>query len=136
MAFQLGAKHKEKSGVEILLSRRGRWVVLTLVTLLGCWGIYAGYMILSNGTPAAAQGRGFQQSVPVVVAAAKQGDIHVYITGLGTVTALYTATVHSQVDGQVLQVPFKEGDIVKKGALLVEIDPRPFEAALLQAEAE
>ena len=61
---------------------------------------------------------------------------NVYITGLGTVTALYTATIHTRVNGQVMKVPFKEGDIVKKGALLVEVDPRPFEAAVLQAEGQ
>ena len=65
-----------------------------------------------------------------------KGDINVYITGLGTVTALYTATIHTRVNGQVMKVPFKEGDIVKKDALLVEVDPRPFEAAVLQAEGQ
>ncbi len=136
MAFPLDTEDKKKSGMEIIRSGRVRWLVWTLVALLGCFGVYAGYMLLSNGTRAAAQGRGFQQGVPVVAAAAKQGDIHVYITGLGTVTALYTATILPQVTGQVLQVPFREGYVVKKEALLVQIDPRPFEAALLQAEGQ
>lgn len=122
--------------MRITHSGRGRWWFWTVVAVLGFFGVYAGYELLSNGTRAAAQGRGPQQRVSVVTAAAAQGDVHVYLTGLGTVTALYTATIHTQVDGQVLQVPFKEGDVVKKGTLLVEIDPRPFEAALTQAEGQ
>ena len=90
-----------------------------------------------SGKHAAGQGPPLATfAVPVVTAAAAKGDINVYITGLGTVTALYTATILTRVTGQVMEVPFKEGDIVKKGALLVEVDPRPFEAAVLQAEGQ
>jgi multidrug efflux system membrane fusion protein len=99
-----------------------------LLVYAGSWAFF--------GRHAAGQGPPAARSIPVVAAAANQGDIHVYLTGLGTVTALYTATILTQVTGQVLQVPFKEGDIVKKGALLVQIDPRPFEATLLQAEGQ
>jgi multidrug efflux system membrane fusion protein len=117
-------------------SGRARWWIGAFLALLGCIGVYAVYVLSGNGPRAAAQGRGSQQSVSIAASAAKQGDINVYITGLGTVTALYTATILPQVSGQILQVPFKEGDVVKKGVLLVEIDPRPFEAALLQAEGQ
>ncbi len=97
--------------------------------------IFASVFMLSGKS---AQGRrpSFQMNIPVVAATAQKGDIPVYMTGLGTVTAFYTATLLSRVDGQVLQAPFREGDIVKKGALLMQIDPAPYEASLLQAQGQ
>jgi multidrug efflux system membrane fusion protein len=72
----------------------------------------------------------------VVAAKTRKGDIGVYITGLGAVTPIYTVTVKSRVDGQLMRVLFKEGDFVHQGDLLVEIDPRPFEVQLTQAEGQ
>jgi multidrug efflux system membrane fusion protein len=72
--------------------------------------------------------------VPVVVATAQKGDLPVYFTGLGTVTAFNTVTVHTRVDGQLINVNFKEGQFVHKGDVLAEIDPRPFQVILEQAE--
>ena len=74
--------------------------------------------------------------IPVVVAAAEKGDIGVYVTGLGTVTPLNTITVKTRVDGELMTVAYHEGEIVRKGAPLVEIDPRPFQVQLEQAEAQ
>src|SRR5215813_9487131 len=74
--------------------------------------------------------------VPVMVSQAEKGDIGVYVTGLGTVTPLNTITVTTRVDGQLMAVMYKEGDTVKKGASLVEIDPRPFQVQLEQAEGQ
>ena len=68
--------------------------------------------------------------------AAKTGDLGVYITGLGTVTAINTVTVRSRVDGELLRVHFKEGQLVRDGDLLAEIDPRPFQVQLMQAEGQ
>ena len=115
---------------------RKKWWVGAIAVLLTGFGVYAGYMFLGHGTRAVAQGPAFQPKFPVVAVAAKTGDIHTYITGLGTVTALNAVTVHTRVDGEIVKVLFKEGEIVKTGALLVEIDPRPYEAALLQAEGQ
>jgi membrane fusion protein, multidrug efflux system len=75
-------------------------------------------------------------SVPVMVSQAEKGDINVYVTGLGTVTPLNTITVTTRVDGQLMAVMYKEGDTVTKGAPLVEIDPRPFQVQLEQAEGQ
>ncbi len=74
--------------------------------------------------------------MPVTAATAHKGDIGVYYTGLGAVTPLYTVTVKSRVDGQLMKIYYKEGQTVREGAPLVEIDPRPFEVQLTQAQGQ
>ena len=73
--------------------------------------------------------------VPVSVATAERRDMPYYLTGLGSVTAYYTVSVKSRVDGQLMEVNFKEGQTVKNGDLLAVIDPRPYQVALEQAQA-
>ncbi|MGD0047693.1 MAG: efflux RND transporter periplasmic adaptor subunit [Bryobacteraceae bacterium] len=90
-----------------------------------------------NAPPAAGSGgRGGRGAgiTPVVAVRAKKGDISVYLEALGNVTSLSTVTIKSRVDGQLMEVKYKEGDIVHQGAPLVEIDTRPYQAALEQAE--
>jgi multidrug efflux system membrane fusion protein len=72
--------------------------------------------------------------ITVTTAQAKQGDINVYLDAIGTVTPVYTDSITSQVSGPIIEVHFKEGQLVQKGDLLIEIDPRPYQANLLQAQ--
>jgi membrane fusion protein, multidrug efflux system len=72
----------------------------------------------------------------VVAARATKGGIKVFVTGLGAVTPIYTVTVNSRVTGQLMKVQFKEGQMVHQGDLLVEIDPRPYQVQLEQAEGQ
>ena len=74
------------------------------------------------------------RSVPITTGTVTQGPIGVYINALGTVTPVYTATITSRVDGQIISVNYREGQMVRKGDVLLEIDPRPYQAALTQAQ--
>jgi multidrug efflux system membrane fusion protein len=100
-------------------------VLMPLLLSLGC-----------NGAPKPATARAAAgQAVPVGVVTAERRDVPVYLKGLGSVTAFNTVSVKSRVDGQLVQVNFKEGQYVKQGELLALIDPRPYEVALSQAQA-
>jgi multidrug efflux system membrane fusion protein len=84
----------------------------------------------------AKRGNGDGKPLPVQAALAKSGDINVSINALGTVTALTTATVKARVDGLLVRVPFREGQLIKEGGVLAEIDPRPFQVLLDQAKGQ
>ena len=101
-------------------------LILLLVVLSACGG--------SDPRPASARAN-VAAVVPVAVATAERRDIPYYLTGLGSVTAYYTVSVKSRVDGELMQVNFKEGQNVQKGELLALIDPRPYQVALDQAQA-
>lgn len=81
-------------------------------------------------------GKGGGEATPVEGAHVTRGSIGVYVSGLGAVTPIYTVTVRSRVDGQLMNVFYREGQMVKQGDLLVTIDPRPFQAALTQAQGQ
>ena len=130
-------EHRPRPGAVVVEGgRRHPWVWL-LVLLLG--GV--GYWLFSRSglrrSPAPAPGaRASVPAVPVVAATAREGDLPLYLTGLGSVAAFNTATVKSRVDGQLIRVTFQEGQFVREGDLLAEIDPRPFEVQLTQAEGQ
>lgn len=107
------------------------WIVLVLAVLVG--GVY--WWQSDAGKPAAPKGPpgGMTPMVPVRVQAAISENLDIYLRGLGTVTAFNTVTVRSRVQGELIEVLFKEGDSVKAGDVLARIDPRPFEVALDQA---
>lgn len=83
-------------------------------------------------------GRGGDQGrpVPVVAVTSRRGDMPVFLNGLGSVLAFNTVTVRTRVDGEIVKVAFTEGQFVKQGDLLVDIDPRPFQVQLEQAEGQ
>jgi membrane fusion protein, multidrug efflux system len=100
------------------------------------------YLLISRNSGAQSKANAARASaaanapVPVVAAPARIGDIDVHLAGLGSVTALNTAVVKSRVDGQLLRIDFREGQAVAAGTLLAELDPRPFQVQLMQAEGQ
>jgi multidrug efflux system membrane fusion protein len=114
------------------------WKIGLLAVCLLPIGVYIFWTKLGEGRSRAAPQPPISgaQSVPVVTAVAKTGSIPVYLTGLGAVTPLNTVTVKTQVNGQLMSVRYKEGQIVKAGDLLAEIDPRPLQAQLTEFQGQ
>lgn len=128
---------------------RKRWLVPVVIVLLlavvggAAWRIASRPAAQEHGGRFGRHGRhgGFgmgaaNRTIPVQAATVKTGDLHLYIDGLGTVTAANTAVVKSRVDGQLLRYYVRDGQTVKAGALLAEIDPRPYQVQLAQAEGQ
>ena len=118
-------------------SRRG-WtliIVLGVVALAGYFGWRHFYGDHAGTTAAGGASRSTEQpaAIPVTVAQAQTADFPVYLNGLGVVEPYDTVTVRSRVDGEVVKIAFRQGQMVKEGDLLAEIDPRPYQAALDQA---
>jgi membrane fusion protein, multidrug efflux system len=124
--------------------RRSRlWIWILVLALAAAAGYY--YWTQKKSAPAASDGstgrkgggRGAAAgAIQVVAVKAQKGNIAVYFNGLGAVTPLATVTIKSRVDGQLMSLHYKEGDIVHQGDLLAEIDPRPYQATLTQNEGQ
>jgi multidrug efflux system membrane fusion protein len=110
-------------------------VIGVLALLLALCGVVLAFRSSRPSTSAKSGRNVAPPTVPVTAASAERRDVPVYLKGLGSVQAFYTVTIKSRVDGQIQQVAFREGQDVKKGELLVVIDPRPFQVALSQAQA-
>ena len=128
--------------------RKVTWIIAAVLVLIAAGASYWYFYLRTPAEPTAeaaegkgkgkGKGKGGQSNrpVPILAQPARTADIPVYLTGLGTVTPLATVTVRSRVDGQLLRVQFEEGQFVKAGQLLAEIDPRPFQVQLTQAEGQ
>ena len=124
-------------------SGAGLWIVLGLILVAGIVvGVYYYYFLPKTQATAttATAGKhgkgGASDKIRVVPATATKGDIEVYLVGLGAVTPLNTDTIQSRVNGQLMKVLFTEGQMVKTGDLLAQIDTRPFDVQLAQFVAQ
>ena len=110
--------------------------VIVWIVLLSIFGV--GFVLVlrqhDDTTKAAKSPRGGSGPVTVTTTTALKGDIGVYLDSIGTVTPVYTASITSQVNGIVTAVHFTEGQIVRKGDALIDVDARPYQATLLQAQ--
>ena len=109
--------------------------VLVVATLVG-WGVYHRLRSGTTTSAGAAAARGQTLPVPVVEGVVSTKDVPIYLDGLGTVQAFNTVTIHTRVDGQLVKVAFTEGQEVKTGDVLAQIDPAPYQAASDQAAAK
>lgn len=121
--------------------RRRHWAAWAAAVLL----VAGAGFLLSQRTTGSGAGqagssrggrRGLSGPIPVSVTQVKKGNIGVYVNALGTVTPVYTVTLASRVVGTLVSVNYKEGQLVHKGDLLAQIDPRPYQASLVQAQGQ
>jgi len=117
--------------------KRRKYWTWALAFIVLCLILYWGYHHDEAKSPAAAQSggrRAFSGPVTITTATATKGDMGVYLNAIGTVTALYTDSITAQVTGVITSVHYKEGQLVRKGDPLIDIDPRQYEAQVTQAE--
>jgi membrane fusion protein, multidrug efflux system len=121
---------------QVSISRRRLWLLVALAAVLGV--TYVGWhtFATTSSVEATADARKVDAAIPVTTARVQNVDFPVYLNGLGTVQPYQTVTVRSRVDGQIIKVHFKQARMVNEGDILVEIDPRPYQAALDQALAK
>ncbi|HEY0330092.1 MAG TPA: efflux RND transporter periplasmic adaptor subunit [Rhodopseudomonas sp.] len=116
----------------MLRSRTLRWTVALLAILV----LAGGYALLRPANKTQQATAPAEAAVPVRVAAVERTDFPIYLGGLGTVQGFNTVVVRTRIDGQIDRIAFKEGQLVQKGDLLAQIDPRPLQATLDQAKAK
>lgn len=110
------------------------WLLVFAAIGYGCYRLYT-FETAKSEAMTAKKGAALRPSkIAVAAATARTGDMPIYLQGLGTVTAFNTVTVKTRIDGQLINVAFHEGQFVHQGDLLAEIDPRPYQVALDQAQ--
>ena len=115
--------------------RRARvWAIVVLVIIAAGGFLYYQHQAAEEEQRAKANEE--SKPVPVTTTTASKGEMGIYVEALGTVTPVYTVTVTSRVQGQIMEVHYREGQTVRKGDPLLDIDPRPYEAALTQAQGQ
>lgn len=129
------AMNKDQYSAGLYPAARWRWAAV-LVLIFAAGGYY--FLADDHARENADAHPNPNENAPLSVAAAStwQGDLPINLSGLGTVTPLHTVTVRSRVDGELIRVAFTEGQAVKQGELLAEIDPRPYQVAVQQAEGQ
>jgi multidrug efflux system membrane fusion protein len=128
------SREPEQPTTENSTTHKSRWWIWLIVALVIVGGVVLWQR--GGGAPAKAGGDAASRPVMVTTATAHQGDIGIYLSALGTVTPVYTVTVTGRVQGEITQVYYHEGQMVRKGDPLIEIDPRPYQAALTQVEGQ
>src|SRR5579885_2601717 len=114
-------------------SFRRAWIIVVLAAVCA---LFVGCSSGDSKSQQKAQAAGPARAVSVAVAPVQKQDVPVYLSGLGSVTAFNTANIKSRVDGQIMKVNFREGQEVREGELLIEIDSRPFQVQLEQMQAQ
>ncbi len=129
--------HEEPPDSKQPRRRKWLWAAIAVGALLAIFLIYRFYgngATAGNSGGAHSNGRGAEGQAAITVGQSRTGNINIYVDALGTVTPVYTVTLYSQITGQVMAVHYREGQMVKKGDPLIDIDPRPYETTLTQAE--
>jgi multidrug efflux system membrane fusion protein len=116
--------------------KHGRYLLASLAMLIAAWGGYVGWQHRATAKIAATTASAPSPAIPVSIATVERRDVPIYLTGLGTVQAFNTVTVKTRVDGELVKVAFTEGQDVKAGDLLAQIDSRPFQATYDQVVAK
>jgi multidrug efflux system membrane fusion protein len=129
------AHARERAAAEHERPRRRRWlwVAIALLAVLAILGFYY-FRSTTESKNAKAKAGQQQEGAAVTVGQSTTGNMNIYVDALGTVTPIYTVTLYSQITGQVMAVHYHEGEIVKQGDPLIDIDPRPYQTTLAQAQ--
>jgi multidrug efflux system membrane fusion protein len=131
----IGPDHQLAAPRSTFSQHRTRWIVIGSLALLVL--VIVSLLLISHyrsASKAAALARMTPAGITITSATAESGSIGVYLDSIGTVTPVYTASITSEVTGQIVAVHYREGQLVSKGESLADIDPRPFQATLLQAQ--
>jgi multidrug efflux system membrane fusion protein len=112
------------------------WVWIVILVVIGAAGYFMYRQYQAMQTDAQARQNNRPRTVPITTTKVQTADMPVYVQALGTVTPIYTDTITSRVQGQIVNIYYKEGQMVHKGDPLIDIDPRPYEAAVTQMEGQ